>query len=382
VFTGWFWYVGMLAPVIGIVQLGAQAHADRYTYLPQIGLYVALAWGCAKLDLGKFGENLKLASAAAAIAALSVAAFRQTAYWQDSETLWRRALACTSGNAVAHYDLGLTLTAMNRDDDALAEYQQAAECRPRNPYFHYVLANALVKKGRLDEGISEYQSALDLRPDNVNVRNNLATTLLKKRQVSEAINQFEKILEIQPDNAVVQENLGEALVQIKQIDPAILHFQKAIELQPDNFDAWDALGSALLAKGRVEEAITHFQKALSLRPDFLPAQNNLNRIAWLMATYPEASVRNGPKALELAQQLTHATTNANPLFLGTLAAAYAETGGYSNAVATAEAAQRLALVQNNASQAGALQQQLARYRANEPFRISPVATAQKPAPPQ
>ncbi len=292
---------------------------------------------------------------------------------------FEEALAIEPESYEAHNSLGGIFLQTGRIDQAISQYEQASDLQPDTALYHFNLGVALVKKGRLDEGLAQYQTALEIQPDNTTTRNNLATTLLRKGRVAEAIVQFQKLLEIQPDNAIVHGNLGNVLLQSRRVDEAIPHFQKALELQPDNYDNRTALGSAFLSKGRVNEGIAQLQQALAIRPDFAPAQDNLNRVTWLMATHPDASVRNGVKALELAQLLVRLTAGTNPAFLASLAAASAETGRYSDAVATAENALRVASQQGNTPLAAALQQQLDLYRANQPFRSPGVSSAPKPS---
>ncbi len=329
--TGWLWYLIMLVPVIGIVRVGFQARADRYTYLPQIGLYVLLTWAAADLCAGWRHRRLVLGGiAASVIASLSVDSCLQTAYWRDSELLWTHTLACTSDNFAGHNNLG----------------------------------DALLQKGSVDKAITQYQKALEINPDYVEAHYNLGDALLQKGNVDEAIAHFQKALEIKPDFAEAHYNLGSALLQKGKVDEAITHFQRALQINPDYVEAHNNLGNALLQKGSVDEAISHFQKALQINPDNAEAQNNL---AWVLATCPQASLRNGNQAVELAQRANQLTGDGNPVVLGTLAAAYAEAGRFPEAVATAQRALQLAGAQSNTALADALRSQLKLYQAGLPF---------------
>jgi tetratricopeptide (TPR) repeat protein len=300
---GWLWYLGMLIPVIGLVQVGLHARADRYTYLPQIGLYLALTWAVGSLCAGWRHRRLVLGVVAAVvITALSVGSFIQTSYWRNSESLWTHTLACTSDNAMPHIDLGVVC----------------------------------FKKGQMDE----------------------------------AIFHFQKGVEIDPENAKAHYNLGNALIQKGRVDEAIIHFQKAVAVRPEYAKAHDNLGYALLQKGRVDEAIIHFQKAVEIRShsDHPDAGYNLARVAWLLATSPEASVRNGTRAVALAGQVEQLSGGRDPVITMTLAAAYAEAGRFPEAVATAERAQQLAVAQNNTALVNTLRGQIGLYQAGSPFR--------------
>jgi tetratricopeptide (TPR) repeat protein len=434
---GWLWYLGMLVPVIGLVQSGWRAHADRYTYLPQIGLYFALTWAAGSLGAGWRHRRLVLGLiAAVVITALSIGSFIQTSYWRNSETLWTHTLACTSDNALAHNNLGNdllqagqadeaiahflkavkiqpdyseaynnlgnallqegradeaiiryqkalaikpdyaeaysnlgnALMQKGRVDEAVAHFQKALEIQPEYARAHYNLGNALMQKGRLDEAIAHFQKALEIRSDYAEACNNLGNALMQKERADEAIARYERALEINPGYAEACNNLGHALMQKGRVDEAILHFQKAVAIRPEYAKAHYNLGHALMQKERVDEAITHFQKALEIRPDYPDAGYNLARAAWLLATSPEVSVRNGARAIELAEAMERLSGGKDPMINMTLAAAYAEAGRFPEAVATAERAQQLAAHQGNASLVDVLGRQIKLYQAGLPFR--------------
>jgi Flp pilus assembly protein TadD len=263
--TGWFWYLVMLLPVIGIIQVGEQAHADRYTYLPQIGVYLAVTWLAAEWGAKwHAGQPAAGGLMAGVIAVLMVCAWKQTGYWRDSETLWTHTLACTRDNNVAHCGMGSVLLKRKRVGDAMIEYQQA------------------------------------------------------------------------------------------------------VRIRPDYVEGYNGLGIALVQKGRLEEAIVQFDKALQIAPANATVQINL---AWLLATAPQASLRNGSRAVALAREANGSAGGNNPLLLHTLAAALAEAGRFPEAVQTARRAQRLAVGQSNANLAARLEAELEIYQADRPFHM-------------
>jgi tetratricopeptide (TPR) repeat protein len=329
--VGWLWYLVMLLPVIGVIQVGAQAHADRYTYLPHIGIYVALTWlaaeWCAKWQTGRVALGGLMT---AVLAVLMVCAWKQTAYWQDSKTLWTRTLACTTDNFIVHYNV----------------------------------ANALRREGKLDEAISHYQTAVQIKPDFVKARNNLGRTLLLKGRVDEAIAQFQDALQIRRDLPDIHINLGEALFQTGRVDEAIVQYQFALHLNSDSKNARCNLGLALIRKGSVHEAISQFQRVLQIEPS---NPNALDSLAWLLATWPEASLRDGYMAVKLARRANALTGGKDPAILHTLAAAFAETGQFSDAVETAQRALQLAGAQPNTDLARQLQSELKLYQAGSPY---------------
>jgi len=330
--VGWLWYLGMMAPVIGLVQVGTQARADRYTYLPQIGLCLLLTWTAAEISVSWRHRRRVLGASGAVILAVLIACARvQTAHWRDSESLWTHTLACTSDNAIAESNLG----------------------------------NILFHAGQLDEAVHHFQNALQLQPEYGDAHNGLGFILLQQGRVDEAIAHFEAAVKKRPAFAAAHNNFGMALLQAGRFDEAIVHFQKALETEPSQAESHNNLGYALLRKGQVDEAVAHYQKAIELNPDYAGADNNL---AWMLATSPQASIRNGVKAVELAQRANQLSGAGNLVILRTLAAAYAEAGRFPEAIETAGQALRLATAQSNNAWIDALQTEIKLYQAGQPLR--------------
>jgi Flp pilus assembly protein TadD len=287
--TGWLWYLIMLVPVIGIVQVGAQARADRYTYLPQIGLYVLLTWAAADLCAGWRHRRVVLGGGATIILiALIFCARAQTSYWRTSESLWTHTLACTSDNLIAHNNLGNALFKKGNVNEAIAHYQKALQIKPDDvealnnlgialAKTHGDYANKLVGMGRDDEAIVEFKEALELFPDYADARHDLAIILLHKGQVDEAIAQFREIQEKYPDDAMASFDLGNAYFQKGQMDEAVAFYQRALKIKPDDVSARNNLGMAFLRKGMVDEAVIQFREVLVIQPDFTLARTNLNK---------------------------------------------------------------------------------------------------------
>jgi tetratricopeptide (TPR) repeat protein len=431
--VGWLWYLVMLLPVVGVIQVGEQAHADRYTYLPGIGVVMAGTWLVGDWSMGWEHQRAVLGGLmAAVISILMVCAWKQTMDWKNSETLWTHTLACTTGNCVAHnnfgdalekkgrggeaisqfqnaleirpnyaeahYNLAVALLHRGRVDEAIAHFQEALKIRPDDAEAHNSLGSALLQKGRADEAITHYQKALQINPDYVPAHYNLGNILLKKGSVDEAIADYQHALQINPDYAPAHYNLGNILLKKGRVDEAIAHYQHALQNNPDNAETHINLGEALLQKGRVDEAIAHLQRALLINPDYAEAHVNLgnallqkgrvdeaiahfqqamqiepadpwvkNNLALLLATCSESSLRNGSKAVELAQQANALTGGENPIILHTLAAALAEAGRFSEAVGTAQRALHLAKAQSNTTLAGQLQAEMKLYQAGSPF---------------
>ena len=399
--SGWLWYLIMLLPVVGIIQVGDQAHADRYTYLPQIGLYIAVTWLVGEWA-AKWRLNRRVLAGlmAGAVAVLMICAWTQAAYWENSETLWTHAIACVKPNDVPHFNLGNAFRQQGRMDDAVAQYEQALQIKPDLAQAHDNLGHVLLLQGKAAEAIPHFQKALQIRPDLPNAHLNLGNALRKVGKVDEAIAELRTSLQIRPKFEGAHLNLGQALFQEGKVDEAISEYQNALQLNPRDAEAHFDLGVALLQKGRVDEAISQFQGALQIRPKYILAESYLgnaflqkgmasaaishfqqalkidpantalqNNLAWLLATWPEASVRNGSMAISLAEHAKEVSSGNNPFILCTLAAAYAEGGRFSEAVETAQHALHLAEAQSNPALASQLQTQIKLYQAKTPFHL-------------
>ena len=215
---GWLWYLVMLLPVVGIIQVGEQAHADRYTYLPQIGIYVAVTWLVAEWKLNRVVlGNLMVG----VLAVLMVCAWKQTAYWKNGETLWTHTLACTTGNSVACLNLAADLRKEGRMAEAIVVYQKGLQDLPDDAELHNSLGDALLEIGKVDDAITHCQRALQIRPDDAQAHLNLGNALLHKGRVDDAITHYQKALQINPAFAMAHNNLGAVLWQEGRVDDAI-----------------------------------------------------------------------------------------------------------------------------------------------------------------
>jgi tetratricopeptide (TPR) repeat protein len=330
--VGWLWYLGMLVPVIGIVQISFYAHADRYTYLPQIGLYLLLTWLIADFCSRMRHRLLILGSISGVIlAALIYCARAQACYWKDSETLWTHTLACTSDNSIAHNNLGNALLRKDKVDDAIAQFQQALQINPGYAEAHNDLGAALLQQGKVDEAIAHYQQALQIEPGSGNAHYNLGNVLLRKGKVDDAIAQFQQALQINPDDADARNNLGDALLQKGSVDEAIAQFQKAQQIKPDAETCY-SLGNALVQKGSVDEAISCFQKALQINPDYADAHVNLGG-ALLQKGAVDEAISQFQQALQINPSDVEARNN--------LGGALLQKGRVDEAIAQFQKAQQI-----------------------------------------
>jgi tetratricopeptide (TPR) repeat protein len=311
---------------------------DHYQYLACIGP-IALAAAGMEIGLGRIAAGkhfLQPGLCAALLMALGALTWKQCGMYADTETLWQTAFRRNPRSFLAQGNLGAAAFKDGQLDEAIAHYQKALEINPNFAGIHYDLGLAFFQLGRMDEAIAQYK----------------------------------KEIEINPDYALAHNNLGLALVRKGEVDEAIAEYQKALAIEPDMAGTHDNLATALLQKGEVKQAIAQFQRILEIKPDEVQTCNNL---AWLLATSPEASLRDGNKAVQLARQANELAGGNNPVILATVAAAFAEAGRFSEAVETAQRALRLAEEQSNTGLAGQLQVEMKLYQAGKPFH-SPAQT--------
>jgi len=354
-------FVVTLSPVLGFIMLYTFVYsfvADHYQYLACIGPIALVAAGMKRKSF------LQPVLAAALLITLGTLTWRQCGIYANEGTLWLTTIARNPNAWLAHNNLGNTFLEKGQLDEAIAHYQKALQLKPDYANAYYNLGNALLRKGQLDEAITQYQEALQLNPDNAQARVNFGTALSQEGKLDEAITQFQQAAQIEPNNEETHNNLGAALLQKGAVDEAVAQFQQAAQIEPNNEETHNNLGAALLQKGRVAEAIAQFRQALQIAPANPKALNNL---AWFLATWPEASWRDGNKAVELARQANVLAGGNDPVFLHTLAAAYAEAGRFGDAVQTAQKAIALAQAAGQQDEAGQFNDELQRYKSGLPL---------------
>jgi tetratricopeptide (TPR) repeat protein len=273
---GWLWYLATVVPVIGLVQVGGQSMADRYSYAPLIGIFVAAAWGLAELARSNATARFAASGAAALAIAACVAATRaQVAHWSDSTALFERALAVTKDNWLAHNDLGLVLFEAGKTDESIPHYVEALRITPDYVEANNNFGNALEKLGRRDEAIAHYKAALRVRPDYARVHNNLGVALSNQGKNDEAIAEYREAIRLDPGYPKPYENLAISLSAEGRTGEAIEAYEQALRVKPDSFASLSALGLAYAKSNRVPEAIDAFQRAIALKPDAAEVRNNL-----------------------------------------------------------------------------------------------------------
>jgi len=277
--VGWFWYLGTLIPVIGLVQVGAQATADRYTYIPLIGLFIVLGWS---LPVNRYVYGI-------AIVALGVCTSIQVSYWRDGITLFRRAITVTEGNYLAHNNLGAALEEAGRLEEAALHYSRTISLRPDDALAYNNLGNVCTRLGRLRDAAKHYQRALELMPKNAAIRNNLGLVLFRQGRLDEAESQYRTAISLKPDYAEAHLNLGILLVQKGLFDEAVKHLLKASSGQRAvASEAHNNIGVVLAHQNQTERAIEEFSEAIRLRHSNVEAHQNLALAYFMSGRYQEA----------------------------------------------------------------------------------------------
>jgi len=247
--VGWFWYLGTLVPVIGLVQAGTQGMADRFVYVPLIGLYICIAWGFPELFGRRAYKKTWLAVLATVLFAILMAVtWKQVGYWQNSVTLFEHALEVTSRNWLLHNNLGIALEKQKRTDQAIAHYLAAVRIKPDYAQAHFNLGHVLEKRGRTDQAINHYLEALRIKQDYPDAYFNLGNTLARQGFTDEAIGYYLKALRIKPDFSSAHNNMGIALIKKGDIKRAMAHFREALRINPDNVSAKNNLKTALMSQ--------------------------------------------------------------------------------------------------------------------------------------
>ena len=364
--AGWLWFIGALVPVIGIVQAARQAMADRFAYLPVIGLFILLVWGL-PAGLARWRHRavaLPLIAVASLTAALVLTSI-QLQYWRDTVTLCRHALAVTTHNYKIQHILGYTLSSSGEVDEGIALLTEAVREKPDYAEAHNDLGVALARAGKMDEAIAQFTEAVREKPDLVDTHYNLGRALAIRGMTGEAISQFEATLQLAPDHADAHFSLANVLLSQGQTDQAERHYSAALQANPNLMDAYDRMGRLLAAEGRTGEVIEFWQKALRIQPDVPKLLNNL---AWLFATYPDARFRNGSEAIRLASRAVELSQRSDGQAMDTLAAAYAEGGRFAEAVETAQAALTLAESAGQKEAAAQVRRRVQLYQSGQPYR--------------
>jgi tetratricopeptide (TPR) repeat protein len=306
--VGWLWYLGALVPVIGLIQVGAQSIADRYTYVPLIGILICLVWGAHGLTRHHPRARLVLVAGAVPILIGSAALTDwQIRFWRNSETLFRRSLAVTADNALARLNLGLALGEKN-DPEAVTQLQAALSLASSNPDLQRTIANALIVIGHPQEAIALLQAILEHEPGREDAHLWLGRALASTSQLDEAVAQYQEAIRLNPKDADAHLYLGFALSRGRRFADAATQFEEVLKLRPRSAEAYDWLGLALGEAGRFDEAVRQFEQALKLQPDFAEAHNHWGIVLRRQRRFNEA-ISQFHQALSLNPNYTDAHVN-------------------------------------------------------------------------
>ncbi len=312
--VGWFWFLITLLPVIGLLQVGVQAMADRYSYLPVIGLFIMAAWGIPDLLRGLQQRERILALLAGIVIAISaVLTWHQLGYWRDSISLYRHALHVTTGNGVIHNNLGDALSNKGDKDGAIEEFRESLRINPNNAEAHNNLGSILLLKGNSDVAIIEFREALRILPNHAAAHNNLGLALDKNGNLDAAIPEYQEALRINPIYAHAHINLGFALDSKGFTDAAIREYQEALRINPNHLDTRNNLGAAFARKGNLDAAIQQYQAALVIDPNNSTVHGNLGFALARMGNL-DAAIREYQAALRIDPNNARAFNNLGLAF--------------------------------------------------------------------
>jgi tetratricopeptide (TPR) repeat protein len=344
--VGWLWYLGTLLPVIGLVQVGTQAMADRYTYLPLTGLFIIIAWSARDLAAQwRYRRIIFTLAGLILCAALMLSSWIQIRHWRNSITLFEHALNVTSNNYLGHYGLGVTLAEDGKTEQAIEHYKAALSLKPDFTDVRFNLAKALAERGTFREAMPHYDEVLKSKPGDADVYNSLGLALAEHGNLEQAVRVYRSGLDFNPKNAHLHSNLGVALLQQGQLDKAfkelqvaldllpvsethnnmgmllaskdqlveaIEHYNEAIRLDPGNAKAYFNLGNAFLVQSKLEESAASYRRAISIKPDYAKALSNLAVVLSQQGKLDEAiyyfteAVRAEPSGIEVHCNLADA----------------------------------------------------------------------------
>ncbi len=428
--VGWLWFVGMLVPVIGLVQVGGQAFADRYTYLPSVGLFICVVWAGADLALRLPAAKLL---APAAVAAMLAATALQIPIWKNTRTVFEHAASVTQNNYLALTLLG-SLRADDGDwDGATALYREALRDKQNYAEAHFFLARALDHQGKTDQALREYEWAVRINPSFEQARIFLGLLLAAEKQYDLAAAQYEAVLQTNPRSAAAHNDLARLLQTQGRLEESVRHYQAALQFDSSLAEAHNNLGILYVQEGRLAEGTAELREARRLHPGNEETEYNLalalneqgqwrealvlwqrlaparpkdssaqfqdgralaglgktreamsrfaaallltpdypealQALAWILSTDPHPELRNGGEAVPLAEKACQLTGRQQPALLVTLAAAYAEAGRFDEAVAAARQGQALAAAQNQKEMETKAGLVLAALQERHPFR--------------
>ena len=365
--VGWLWFVGTLVPMIGLVQSGFQAMANRYMYISMVGLLIIIA--LAGKELIAKHPRLKTIAAIMGVISLScllVLTRMQVRHWQNSLTLFEYALKTTKNNPVieTYYGCALFYEA-GRLDEAEKHLSNAVRLSPTYAKALSNLGRVYIMQGKTDEAISCFTNLLRQNENSADTHYDLALSLGMGKKYDEAIKHLAKTLEIEPNYPDADNKMGIALLATGKPDDSIRYFDEALRINKDKSEVYGNLGTAYMRLGKYGPGIYNFNKAVEQKPDSIV---NLNRLAWALATVEDTSLRDANKAIDAARRACELTGNNDAEYLDTLAVTYAAAGRFEEAKATANKALSIAKSSGREDLASEIQERIKLYETEQPYR--------------
>ena len=312
--VGWLWYLGTLVPVIGIVQVGMQAMADRYTYVPLIGLFIIVAWGVFDLVKGWRHQQVALAlSAGLLLLGLTTCTWLQVRHWKNSATLFQHALRMNPQSYLAHNNLGAALIQQGKIEEGISHYTKALEINPNYWLAHSNLGGYLVGREEVEEAMHHCSEAVRLNPNSPEAHNHLGLALALQGRFEEATTHYSEALRLRPEYAYAHRNLGLALERLGRAQEALPHYAEAVRFKPDFVDAHLNLATVLAEQGNVAAAAEHYQEALEIKPDDAGTHNNF-AIFLAQQGKTDLAIAHYSRALEIRPDFAEVYSNLGNVF--------------------------------------------------------------------
>jgi Flp pilus assembly protein TadD len=397
--VGWLWYLVTLVPVCGIMQVGPQAQADRYAYIPLVGIFCLIAWGIADLSGRLRYRSLIAALASVLLAFLAITSWTQAHSWHDTLTLWEHALAKSGSSMHVHLHLAIELKRRGALPQAIEHYEAAVRISPDFEPARHGLGVALIEAGHAEEAIPHIRAAIGLSPELHTGHNDLGVALLRQGAIEEAVREFEVAQDLQPAAAGPRTNLGLALLRQGKAEEAVAILKEALRLEPEFAQGQYTLGLALAIQGEWERATACFRAAVQGQQTNVQYHRDLAyslyrrgglqearaeyqecfrleprwtekalRSSWMLSSDPRPGRRWGKLALVEAEEVQQAVEKDDPRVLDAMAAAFAENGRFSEAVAAARKAARLAATAGDRRLAGKIEERLRLYEKGQAYR--------------
>jgi tetratricopeptide (TPR) repeat protein len=364
--TGWLWYVGTLVPVIGLVQAGSQAMANRYMYLSMLGLLIIVAWGIKDLIANRARWRVVAAvSAAIVLSSAAILTRMQVGHWQNSLTLFEHTLKVTKNNAIAENSYGCALYEAGRANEAMLHLSNAVRISPTLSDARNNLGKVFLEERKPNEAIECFSELIRRKQGSAEVYYDLAGAYGMQKKYDEAGKCLAKTLESDANYPNARNRMGSTLLAAGKPEEAIAYLHEALRINPNQAEIYANLGTAYIQLGKYGQAIENWTKAVELDPN---NANALNNLAWTMATVNEGTIEDANKAIELAKRACELKGDKEPELLDTLAAAYAAAGRFEEAMKTAEKAIDTAKAGGREDLVGEIQKRMELYRAGKQYR--------------